>query len=203
MSRTRPPARPFTRALPALLLLLAAANAFAQQPVVAATSAQPNDENYTARIREYTTDKVFSTELVDHLPASDSVPAPDKILGYVAGTPNKLTYVKDVHRYMRALDEASPRVRVFVAPEKSEEGREQILVAISDEANLQRLDRYKEITARLSDPRKTSDAEARQLIGEGKAFYWLSGAIHSPETGSPEMLMELAYRLAVSESPFV
>ncbi|HEX8096450.1 MAG TPA: hypothetical protein VF507_00380, partial [Pyrinomonadaceae bacterium] len=29
-----------------------------------------------------------------------------------------------------------------------------------------------------------------------------SGSIHSPETGSPEMLMELAYRLAVEDSPF-
>jgi hypothetical protein len=202
MARTRPPAHTFAQALPVLLLLLAA-NAFAQQPAVATTGAPPNDENYTARIREYTTDKVFSTELVDHLPASPTVPSPDKILGYVVGTPNKLTYVKDVHRYMRALDDASPRVRVFVAPEKSEEGREQILVVVSDEANLQRLDRYKEITARLADPRRTTDAEAKQLIGEGKALYWLSGAIHSPETGSPEMLMELAYRLAVSESPFI
>src|SRR3712207_4882321 len=117
----------------ACALLLAAANVFAQQPG-ARGAAQLNDENYTARIREYTTDKVFSTELVDHLPSSPTVPSPDKILGYVVGAPNKLTHVKDVHRYMRALDEASPRVRVFVAPEKSEEGREQILVAISDEA---------------------------------------------------------------------
>jgi hypothetical protein len=178
-----------------VLLLSAAA--------LTAAAQQTNDENYTARIREYTTDKVFSTELVDHLPASSAIPSPDKILGYAVGTPNKLTYVKDIHRYMRALDEASPRVRVFVAPEKSEEGREQILVAISDEANLQKLDRYKEITARLADPRKTSDAEAKQLIDEGKALYWLSGSIHSPETGSPEMLMELAYRLAVEESPFI
>jgi hypothetical protein len=55
----------------------------------------------------------------------------------------------------------------------------------------------------LADPRKVTDAEAEQLIGEGKAFYWASGSIHSPETGSPEMLMELAYRLAVEESPFI
>ena len=41
------------------------------------------------------------------------------------------------------------------------------------------------------------------MIGEGKVFYWASGSIHSPETGSPEMLMELAYRLAVEESPFI
>ena len=34
-------------------------------------------------------------------------------------------------------------------------------------------------------------------------MYWASGSIHSPETGSCEMLMELGYRLAVEESPFI
>ncbi|MDQ1524939.1 MAG: hypothetical protein QOE47_2863 [Pyrinomonadaceae bacterium] len=169
----------------------------------AAASDARNDEAYTAKIKEYTTEKYFLTELVDHLPASDRVPTPEKVLGYAVGTPNRLTYTKDLHRYMRELERASPRVRVFVAPEKSEEGREQLLVAVSDEANLKQLDRYKEITARLADPRRTSDAEAKQLIGEGKAFYWASGSIHSTETGSPEMLMEMAYRLAVEETPFI
>jgi hypothetical protein len=172
-------------------------------PTTSNATVSRNDEAYTAKIKEYTTEKYFLTELVDHLPASASVPSPDKVLGYAVGTPNKLTYTKDINRYMRELARTSPRVRVFVAPEKSEEGREQILVAVSDEANLQRLDRYKEITARLADPRRTSDAEAKQLIGEGKAFYWASGSIHSTETGSPEMLMEMAYRLAVEESPFI
>jgi Zinc carboxypeptidase len=92
---------------------------------------------------------------------------------------------------------------VFTAPEKSEEGKEQLLVAVGDEALLAKLDRYKDITARLADPRKISESEAQSLIGEGKIFYWASGSIHSPETGSPEMLMELAYRLAVEESPFI
>ncbi len=182
---------------------LAAALALAFALAAASLAQQQNDENYTAKIKEYTTDKAFSTELVDHLPASGSVPSPDKILGYPVGTPNKLTHTKDINRYLRALDAASPRVRVFVAPEKSEEGREQLLLAISDEENLAKLDRHKEITARLADPRKTTDAEAKTLIDEGKAFYWLSGSIHSPETGSPEMLMELAYRLAVEETPFI
>jgi hypothetical protein len=161
------------------------------------------DPAYGAKIAEYTTEKYFMTELVDHLPLSDKVPSPDKILGYVVGTPNKLTYTKDLHRYFRALADASPRVRVLVAPEKSEEGREQLLVLVSDEANLAKLDRYKEITAKLGDPRKLSETEAHTLISEGKPFYWASGSIHSPETGSPEMLMELAYRLAVEDSPFI
>jgi hypothetical protein len=118
------------------------------------TPKSPLDTAYGAKIAEYTTEKYFLTELVDHLPASDKVPSPDKVLGYAIGTPNKLTYTKDLYRYYRQLAAASPRVRVFVAPEKSEEGREQMLVLVSDEANLAKLDRYKEITAKLADPRK-------------------------------------------------
>jgi Zinc carboxypeptidase len=118
------------------------------------------------------------------------------------GTPNKLTYSKDIYRYMRELEKASPRVKVTTIGQ-TEEGREMLLVAISDEANMAKLARYKEITARLADPRKTPEAEAKKLIAEGLPMYWASGSIHSPETGSPEMLMELAYRLAVEESPFI
>ena len=59
------------------------------------------------------------------------------------------------------------------------------------------------ITAKLADPRRINDSEAKQLISDGKVFYWASGSIHSPETGSPEMLMELAYRLAVDESAYI
>jgi hypothetical protein len=168
-----------------------------------APAASKINEDYTAKIKEYTTEKYFLTELVDHLPASDKVPSPDKILGYVVGAPNKLTYTKDMYRYYRELEKATPRVRVFTAPERSEEGKEQMLVVVSDEANIAKLDRYKEITARLADPRKISDAEAQQLIGEGKAIYWASGSIHSPEQGSPEMLMELAYRLAVEDTAMI
>src|SRR5207245_3798906 len=111
-------------------------------------------------------------------------------------------YARDVHRYFRELAKASPRVKVFTMG-TTEEGREQVLVAISDEANLVRLDRLKQITARLGDPRGLSQAEAKALVAEGKPIYWCTGAMHSPETGSPEMLMELGYRLAVEDTPFI
>ncbi len=166
-------------------------------------ASQPIDKEYTDSIIKNTTDKHFLTEIVDHLPASATVPTPAKILGYPIGTPNKLTYVKDQHRYYRELEKSTPRVRTFVARERSEQGREQLLVVVSDEENLAKLARYKEITSKLGDPRTINDEIAKQLIAEGKAVYWASGAIHSTETGSPEMLMEMAYRLAVSESPFI
>jgi hypothetical protein len=166
---------------------------------------QANDAEYTARIKELTpTDPVwkFTTELVDHLPASATVPTPLKVLGYVPGTIGRLSRTEDLNRYFRALAAASPRVRVFSLG-MSEEGREMIVAAISDEATIARLDDYRSMAAKLADPRGVSDGERVRLIHEAKPIYWLSGTIHAPETGSPEMLMELAYRLAVEDSPYV
>jgi dipeptidyl aminopeptidase/acylaminoacyl peptidase len=163
---------------------------------------QPIDADYTAKIREYTTEPFFLTEFVDHLPLSDTVPSPKQALGYVVGTPEKLTYTKDINAYFRTLAAKSPRVKVWSIG-KSEEGREMLLAAVSSEENLGRLDRYKQITAQLADPRKLTDTQTAELVREAKPFYWLSGSIHSPETGSPEMLMELAYRLAVEDSAHI
>src|SRR6185437_8427508 len=156
----------------------------------AQTSQQQIDAQYTSQIRQYTTEPYLITPLVDHLPSSTTVPSPDKVLGYIIGTPNKLTHTADIYRYYRALEKASPRVRVFTTG-KSEEGRDFMVVAVSDDANIAQLDHYRDITAKLADPRKITPDEAAQLEKNGKPFYWLSGSIHSPETGSPEMLMEL------------
>src|SRR6202035_1783732 len=169
---------------------------------VNAQNESSNDEGYTKKIREYTTEPFFLTNLVDHLPASATVPTPEKILGHIVGAPDVLTYSKDIYRYRSELAKASPRVRVFRVG-KSKEARDFLLVAVSDEANIAQLDRLKEVTAKLADPRKITDAEAQQLISAGKAFFWAAGSIHSPESGSPEMLMELAYRLAVEDTPII
>jgi hypothetical protein len=157
---------------------------------------------YSKKIKEFTTESFFSTELVDHLPLSSCVPAPDAFLHHIVGAPDVLDYTKDINTYLRLLASKSPRVKVWSIG-TSEEGREMLVLTISEEANLAKLDRYKEITARLADPRGLSEAEAQKLIAEGKPIYWADGSIHSPETGAPEMLMELAYRLAVEETPFI
>ena len=161
-----------------------------------------DDAAYTAAIRKDTTEPFFSTDLVDHLPWSSCIPAPDSYLGHIVGAPDVLDHVAEINGYMRLLASRSPRVRVF-SMGQSEEGREMILVAIADEPMIQNLDRYRTITAKLADPRGLSDAAAKALVQEGKPVYWATGSIHSPETGSPEMLMELAYRLAVEDTPLL
>src|SRR5262245_14222219 len=180
----------------ALVLAAAAATAGAQ-------AAQKVDAEYTAKIKEYLSDQRISTELVDHLPASSTVPTPLKFNGYIVGAPGHLTHAAQIHKYLQAVAKAAPTRAKFWTIGKTEEGRDMVLLAIADEQTLANLDRYKGYLNALTDPRKTTEAQARQLIRTAKPIYWITSGMHSPESGGPEMLMELAYRLVVEETPFI
>lgn len=165
---------------------------------------QPIDQAYTAQILKFTTDPSFNSPLTNYLPASATVPTPEKVLGHISGAPNYLPYSADIYRYFRALAAASPRVKVFSIG-KSEEGREMIAVAIADESLLADIDANKARLARLGDPRSIGmdDSIADELIAQSTPVYYITGAIHSTETGAPTALMELAYRLAVDDAPYI
>jgi len=167
-------------------------------------TAQSIDDEYTKKIAEYTTEKFFNSPLTDYLPASPNVPTPKAVLGDVAGAPGKLPYAEDVYKYMRMLEKASPRVKVFSIG-TTEEGREMIAVAVASEALLAKLEENRARLNKLADPRTINmdEAEADRLVDQSFPIYYITGTIHSPETGAPTALMELAYRLAVDESPYI
>jgi hypothetical protein len=188
----------------ASLLAAAGTAGWADETAPARDPKQPVDEAYTAKIKKYTTQPYFISPLVDYLPASKNVPTPEAVLGDVSGAPGILPYAEEVYRYMRMLEKASPRVKVFSIG-TTEEGREMIAVAISSEENLKRLDENRARLAKLADPRvlKLDDAEADRIVAQAVPVYYITGTIHSPETGAPTALMELSYRLAVDESPYI
>ena len=165
---------------------------------------QPVDEEYTQKIRAYTTEPFFNSPLTDYLPASPNVPTPKAVLGDVAGAPGKLPYAEEVYRYMRLLEKATPRVKVYTIG-TTEEGREMIAVAVASEQLLARLDENRARLTKLADPRmiNLNDDEADKLVADSFPIYYITGTIHSTETGSPTALMELAYRLAVDDSAYV
>ena len=80
-----------------------------------------------------------------------------------------------------------------------------IAVAIADADLLKNADANKQRLAQLGDPRTINfdDAKARTLIDQSYPVYYITGTIHSVETGAPTALMELAYRLAVDDSPYI
>jgi hypothetical protein len=189
-----------------VLLFLAAASlmAGADETTPGRDAKQSVDEAYTAKMKKYTTAPYFTSPLVDYLPASKNVPTPEAVLGDVAGAPGVLPYAEDVYKYMRMLEKASARVKVYSIG-ATEEGREMIAVAVSSEENLKHLDENRARLAKLADPRtiKLDDGEADRIVAQATPIYYITGTIHSPETGAPTALMELAYRLAVDESPYI
>jgi len=149
-----------------------------------------------------TTDPHFVSPLVNYVPQSGKVPSPEKFFGRIMGAPGELAGTEKTYAYARALAAASPRVRVFTIG-KSEEGRDILLIAVADEKGIRDLDRLKVATASLADPRRTDQAAAEKLVAIARPIYYFNAALHSDETGSTEAVLELAYRLAVSEQPMI
>src|ERR1051326_5655540 len=190
--------------VPALAASLLVAQNKRAKPAATPSAPAPQkvDEQYTKLIKEYLQDPRITTELVDHMPVSETVPSPLKFFGRIPGKPGELTYAKDIDRYYEALAKASPRAK-FWKIGQSEEGRDQVVLAVADEAAIRDLDKYKGMLAQLGDPRKLTEEQIRSVIHTARPIYWINSGIHSPETGGPEMLIELAYRLMVEETPFI
>ncbi len=193
----------------AFLFVLFAAPLFAALPIPSpaqTTTTQPTtqamDPDYAAQVKEWTTKPEFMSPLVDHLPLSSRVPSPKDVLGHYIGAPKELTYYEDVLRYYDTLAAHSPRVKV-IRIGKTEEGRDSVIVFVGSEDSIAHLDEERQNLARIADPRGLTEAQATDLIAHTKPLYTLSGGLHSAELGPPEMLMELAYRLATEDSPLV
>ncbi len=106
---------------------------------------------------------------------------------------------------MRMLEKAAPgRVKVFTIGH-TEEGREMIAVAVSSEKNIADLEVNRQRLVKLADPRllQMNDAQADAIIKSTVPIYYITGTIHSPETGAPTALMELAYRLTVDQNTYL
>jgi hypothetical protein len=173
--------------------------------VLSAQQAQQeqNDSEFARLVKEWTTKPEFLSPLVDHLPIRQGVPHPKDVLGYYIGTPKKLTYTADQQRYFRELEKSLPgRVKTFVSG-KTEEGRDVMVVFISSEANIRNLETNRQNLKRLADPRKLTPEQARQIIASTKPHYHISAGLHSTEYSPPETVLELGYRLAVSDEPYI
>lgn len=163
---------------------------------------QSMDEEFAKLVKEWTTKPEFLSPLVDHLPKSNGVPSPKDVLGYHVGAPKKLTYYADILKYYRALAAKSPRVKMMNIG-KTDEGRDCVVVFVGSEESIQNLENYRTYLGQLADPRRINDSQARGIIAKAKPIYHLMGGLHSAETGPPEMLMELAYRLATEDTPLI
>jgi hypothetical protein len=185
-----------------LLTLLLTLGALLPRLLCAQIAPDTGEPGSVEEIARATTEPRFISPWVSYLPASASVVSPRAFLHRIPGAPGELVDSAAAYAYCRALAASSPRVRLYTIG-RSEEGRDIVLLAIADEAGIRELDSLKAATAALADPRRTDAAAAEQIIASARPIYYLNAGLHSDESGSTESVLELAYRLAVSEQPMI
>jgi hypothetical protein len=155
-----------------------------------------------AAIAAAATDPRFVSPWVAYVPEAAGVPSPTDYLGRIVGAPGELTRFEDITGYLQELAAASPRVYLEEIG-RTEEGRQILLVVVADEEGIRTLPRLKAATAALADPRTIAPEQVEAFIAGARPIYYINAGLHGDETGSPEAVLELAYRLAVSETPMI
>ena len=118
--------------------------------------------------------------------------SPESFFGFQMGADRKLANWDKLLEYYRQLAKASNKMRL-VELGKSSEGRPYVAIFVSSAANLAKLDHFRQLNARLADPRGLSDAEAKKVVAEGKAVVIQSFALHSSEVAASQTAAEFVY----------
>jgi zinc carboxypeptidase len=122
------------------------------------------------------------------------VPTPDSVFGFRPGADYKLATYDQAVEYFKKVAAASKHVRLIEAGTTSQ-GRPMYFALVSSPDNLSKIDRYRQIARRLAHPQGLTDAEARRLAREGKAFVHIDGGLHSTEVAGPAHIPQLLYHL--------
>ena len=122
------------------------------------------------------------------------VTSPKEQFGFNVGDDYQLVNYTQLTAYWNKLAQESPRMKL-VEIGKTAEGRPMIMAIITSPENHKKLDRYKEISARLAHAEGLTDDQARALAAEGKAVVWIDGGLHATEILGSQQLIELVYRM--------
>ncbi|HYK83165.1 MAG TPA: M14 family zinc carboxypeptidase [Gemmatimonadales bacterium] len=133
-------------------------------------------------------------------PAASRIPTPRSMLGFEPGDDRKLTDWSTLVHYYQALAKASDRVR-YRELGKSTLGAPFVALVISSPQNLKHLDHFRELTARLADPRTArSGHDTQEALRDARTIALITSGIHSNEVGGHFAPLLLAYRLASDTS---
>lgn len=133
---------------------------------------------------------ISSTLLVE----AQQIPTPKSHFGFSIGDNYHLATFTETALYLKKIAAISKKMKL-VTIGKTEEGREQYMVIVSDPSNLAKLDKYKSISQRMARAEGLTDADATTLAAEGKAVVWIDGGLHATEVVGIHQWIESLYQL--------
>ena len=88
--------------------------------------------------------------------------SPEEFLGHKVGADRKLADYNQIQAYFQKLDEESGKIKILTIG-TSTLGKPMIMAVISSEKNMAELDKYRQISKKLSEARGLSPDEAKNL----------------------------------------
>ena len=131
---------------------------------------------------------------------AQKIPAPEEIIGFKPGADYHLATYKQAIEYFRALEKASPMIKLFEMG-KTEMGQPMIYAVITSAENMAKLDEFKEISKKIAMAKGLNDEEARRIAAEGRTVVYIDGGLHATEVAPAQHNIQLAYDLVVSDDP--
>jgi len=122
------------------------------------------------------------------------IPAPEDILGFKIGADYHLINYHQAIDYLKKVASVSDRIKLREMG-KTTLGLSMYYAVISSPENLANLEKYQEISKKLSLARGLSPDEAQKLSEQGKAVVYIDGGLHATECAPAQHLIQLAYDL--------
>jgi hypothetical protein len=125
---------------------------------------------------------------------SRAITTPMQEWGHNIGDNYFLANYQQLEAYWKKLDQESARLQV-VEIGRTALDRPHYMAIVTSPENFTRLDRYKEISRRLSLAEGLTDEAAHALAREGKAVVWIDGGLHASELLGAQQLLEQVYQM--------
>jgi len=132
------------------------------------------------------------------LSSGQSIPDPEKILGFKIGADYHLATYTQAIEYFKILAKNSDKIKLFDMG-KTSMGQTMTYAVISSPENLSKLEHYKQISKSLSLVQRISEPEAKKMGQEGKAVVYIDGGLHASECAPAQHNIQLAYNLLTAQ----
>ena len=125
---------------------------------------------------------------------AQKIPTPKEHFGFNIGDNYHLATYTQTESYFKKVAASTNKAKLQLIG-KTEEGRNQYMMIVSDPNNIRQLEKYKSISQKLARAEDLSDEEAKQLAKEGKSVVWIDGGLHATEVVGAHQLIQTMYTL--------